>query len=205
MNKKKKLVYGMLIVALAIVSIVIIKKKYNNTNNKGVNKSLETKYIHASYGFDVSNLNNIVADADYVFVAKVNNSLNTVYKYRTKVEDKWISSPYTYYSLKVVQNIKGNLAVNKNIKVLKTGGRGKNSNVNYVYENDILPVKGQYYIFSAYIQNDGSLLISGTNSTIKIPSSYKNSSSYKKMNKAAKKGISRKRTRFSVKANKVYM
>ena len=56
--------------------------------------------MHATYGFDVTNLENVVSDADYTFVAKVDKILGTVYKYPVKIEDTWISEPYTKYRLK---------------------------------------------------------------------------------------------------------
>ena len=206
MNKKNIILINS-ILAILIVIIVgtfVFNKSVKNKDENKKEKVHKTKYMHASYGFNVNNLNNIVADADYVFVAKVNRKLNTVYKYSTKVEDEWISSPYTYYSLKVLKNIKGDLFTNKNIRVLKSGGKGKNSQVNYVYENDILPLSGQTYIFAAYVQQDGSLLVSGANSTIKVASYYTKSSCFSKMSTAAKKGGNRRRTRFKININKVY-
>lgn len=206
MNKKNVILINsvLAILVVIIVGTVIFHKNVKIKNENKKEKVYKTKYMHASYGFSVNNLNNIVADADYVFVAKVNRKLNTVYKYSTKVEDEWISSPYTYYSLKVLKNIKGCLDTNKNVRVLKSGGKGKNSQVNYVYENDILPSTGQIYIFAAYVQQDGRLLVSGANSTIKVASYYTKSSSFSKMSTAAKKVSNRRRTRFKMDTKKVY-
>lgn len=196
--KNKKIILGATIVlVIGIILGIISFRNYNKKENK-------VKYIHASYGFDVNNLNNIVSDADFVFVGKVINSAKTVYKYPVKVEDKWITSPYTYYNLQIVKNIKGNLLKGKFVKILKAGGKDKYSNAKYVYENDILPNKNGYYIFVAYVQPDGSLLVSGANSTIKTSKYYASTSSYKKLVSVSSKVKSRSRKRYKLEKTKVY-
>ena len=120
--KSKKMIVGVTI--LLVLLVVMGTIYYLDYNNKD-----KIKYIHASYGFDANNLNNIVSDADYIFVGKVINQGKTVYKYPVKVENKWITSPYTYYNLQVIKNVKGNLLKGKNVKILKAGGKDKYSNI----------------------------------------------------------------------------
>ena len=197
-KKNKKMVVGGVVVL--IVSILIGFIYYTDKRND----KEEIKYIHASYGFDVNNINNIVSDADCVFVGKVIDQGKTVHKYPIKIEDKWIYSPYTYYNIHVVKSIKGNVLKGKNVKILKSGGKDKYSNVKYVYENDILPNKSKYYIFAAYVQKDGSLLVSGTNSTIETSKNYASTSSYKKVYSASSKVKNRSRKRYKQNKTKIY-
>lgn len=196
--KSKKMIVGVtILLVLLVVMGTIYYLDYNDNKDK-------IKYIHASYGFDANNLNNIVSDADYIFVGKVVNQGKTVYKYPVKVEDKWITSPYTYYNLQVIKNVKGNLLKGKVVKILKAGGKDKYSNVKYIYESDILPNKNGYYIFAAYVQQDGSLLVSGVNSTIKTSKYYANTSAYKKIHSASLKVKSRSRKRYRINKTKIY-
>ena len=196
--KSKKMIVGVtILLVLLVVMGTIYYLDYSDNKDK-------IKYIHASYGFDANNLNNIVSDADYIFVGKVINQGKTVYKYPVKVENKWITSPYTYYNLQVIKNVKGNLLKGKNVKILKAGGKDKYSNVKYVYENDILPNKNEYYIFAAYVQQDGSLLVSGVNSTIKTTKYYVNTSSYKKIYSVSSKVKSKNRKRYKLDKTKIY-
>ena len=74
----------------------------------------------------------------------------------------------------------------------------------YVYENDILPNKSKYYIFAAYVQKDGSLLVSGTNSTIETSKYYASTSSYKKVYSASSKVKNRSRKRYKQNKTKIY-
>ena len=160
--------------------------------------------VHATYGFDVTNIKNVVADADYTFVAKVDKVVSTVYKFPVKIDDKWINVPYTRYRLKVVKNIKGKLQEGGYIEIQKAGGKLQNSSKYMAYDNDTLPSRDAVYIFSAYTQQDGSLLSTGRNSTIRIVSNYKNSVMYKNFVKASLTTKNRNRIRYRINSKKVY-
>ena len=181
MNKKNKgLLMGIITVVVLISTLVLACNYYKKqTKSKEDNKEeCVIKRVHTTYKYNVNDIGKVIADADYVFVAKVDKIVSTVYKYGAKKEDRWISSPYTKYNLKVVRNIKGRLGINKKISCLKAGGKDRNSNANYVYDNDSLPKKGEYLVFMAYVQKDGSLLVSGANSSVKVGKNYTASYNY---------------------------
>ena len=78
------------------------------------------------------------------------------------------ATPYTNYTVDVVENIKGNLTTEETIPIQKTGGLSKDKSEYVIYEGDELPAVGQTYIFFTYAQPDGSLLLSGPVSNIGI-------------------------------------
>ena len=73
---------------------------------------------------------------------------------------------HTNYTVNVIENIKGELVTEQSISITKQGGVSENQDAVYVFENDELPVANNTYIFLAYAQEDGSLLISGPNSNV---------------------------------------
>jgi len=87
----------------------------------------------------------------------------------------------------------------------KNGGVNKNGKSIKLYKGDILPEVNKYYIVSTYTQPDGSLLISGPNSSVLCNESsiigIKKSEQYKKYLDAFKNEIKRKgdRQRFNSK------
>ena len=79
-----------------------------------------------------------------------------------------VSGPYTNYTVNVTKNIKGNLVTDTAIPIQKSGGLSEDGSQYFVYEGDELPVVGNEYIFFAYAQPDGSLLISGPVSNMSV-------------------------------------
>ena len=77
-----------------------------------------------------------------------------------------VGSPYTNYTIQVLENIKGELITDKPIPIVKQGGISEKQDAIYLFENDSLPSENSIYIFLAYAQEDGSLLISGPNSNV---------------------------------------
>lgn len=161
--------------------------------------------VHATYRFDVKKVENVVSDADYTFVAKVDKVLGTVYKFPVCLEDKTVSMPYTKIRLKVVKNVKGKLKEGRYIEVLKAGGKEKKGSKYIVYDNDVVCTKGGTYLFSTYVQKDGSLLATGANSTIKTNKNYKDNVSYSKACSSKSKKLTKSRSRYKIKNSKVYM
>lgn len=205
---RRRLKMWMYIVAICVVTIggLIFSNQYINDvkKNSEIKKEETEKIIRATYRYNVNNLSNVVADADYVFVAKVDKVVNTVYRNQVKKEDMWISRPYTKYKLNICSNIKGKLNTKKKVTIYKAGGKEKNSNVRCIYDNDRLPLTGKYYVFMACVQKDGSLLVSGANSTLLLQKNYKTNVDYKKTVSAYKNKRSMNRVRYSIKSNKVY-
>ncbi|WP_354471874.1 cell surface protein [Lysinibacillus parviboronicapiens] len=129
-------------------------------------------YVHASYAFDVNDLNQFVGSADNVFVGYVEKIEGTEYKFPTTIEtetgSKTISTPHTNYSIRVIDNLKGELKKDQPIPLQKAGGISEDGSTQVIFENDILPEEGKYYIFSTLNQPDGSILAGGTNTTIPL-------------------------------------
>lgn len=147
-------------------------------------KEIPTYAIHSDYTLDVDNPNEVVADADYVFVAKVKKETETIYKNKTPMEQEngsieYIGEAYTQYKIEVISNLKNELETNKEISLEKQGGIREDGSAYDVFEDDQLPIVGEVYIFTAYKQDDGSLLVSGANSTISFDVKEKNMDSEK--------------------------
>ncbi|MBF2485041.1 cell surface protein [Listeria welshimeri] len=147
-------------------------------------KEIPTYAIHSDYTLDVDNPNEVVADADYVFVARVKKETETIYKNKTPMEQEngsieYIGEAYTQYKIEVISNLKNELETNKEISLEKQGGIREDGSAYDVFEDDQLPIVGEVYIFTAYKQDDGSLLVSGANSTISFDEKTKNMDSEK--------------------------
>lgn len=146
-------------------------------NNKKVNQASINKpsisVLRASFGINYNNLEEVVGDADYVFIGTVVSEDDVVYKHTVTVETedggtREVSTPYTNYTINISQNIKGNLVIDEDIPLQKAGGFTKDRTECFLYEGDELPTVGSSYIFFAYAQLDGSLLVSGPISNINI-------------------------------------
>lgn len=129
--------------------------------------------IQGTFVINVDDQRELAAFADYVFVGEVLK--NEGYEYRNPVamedgngNEIMRGSPYTNYTVKVLENIKGNLIMDKGIPIVKEGGLSEDGSCYEMFEDDELPVEKEIYIFYAYAQKDGSLLLSGPNSNIKI-------------------------------------
>lgn len=189
-------------ISSACVSILSMVTLLVYSESVTTNSEIEVSLLSASFGIDVNNVNAVVGDADNVFVGYVEKLEGTEYKYpvtiETEVGTKEVSSPYTNYSITVIDNIKGKLK--KNISVQKSGGISQDQDVYLLYEGDSLPVEGRYYIFNTYNQPDGSILISGPNSNIELNINSKSeilsSEEYKKYVEAVKNEVKSDRKRF---------
>lgn len=149
-----------------------------------------------------------MGDADYVFVGTVVSEEGNVYKDAITVETnvgntKVISSPYTNYMVNVKENIKGNLITDEAIPIQKSGGLSEDGTQYFIYEGDELPVVGNTYIFFAYTQPDGSLLISGPISNMSMDNNtngialFSDSLEYDNVLEAYNNQIDSGRTRFN--------
>lgn len=150
------------------------------------------KYQHmpffSDYTLDVDNPDEVVEDADYVFVGKVTEETGTIYKNKTPIEQEdgsieYIGEAYTNYKVEVISNLKNELTLNKEIALEKQGGIREDGSAYDVFEDDQLPEEGEIYIFTAYTQDDGSLLVAGGNSTISFDEKTKNIDTEKEVSK----------------------
>ena len=207
--KKKMIpVTACLIVLVVVVGIVGNNRhKCTREMNSGY---VKTSYIEGSFAINYNDLNQVVGSADYVFVGTVESDEGTVYKDYVTMETenggtKEVGTPYSNYMVTVIENIKGNLITEKPIPVQKSGGLSKDGTTIYLYEGDELPVVGGTYIFFAYAQQDGSLLISGPISNVDLNTksiaaegadSYKKLTDYHEILEAYENQVEDERIRF---------
>ncbi len=125
----------------------------------GTNK-LPTDWYHASYAYDATDMKSVVGYSDYVIVAKVTDYVKTTYSPS--------GMPLTEYTVQVVENIKGKLDTTEEISIIKEGGLNEDRNTFVIYENDILPQVGKFYIFCIYVQSMGVNRVCGASCTIAI-------------------------------------
>lgn len=64
-----------------------------------------------------------------------------------KGNPKEVGSPYTNYTIQVLENIKGELITDKPIPIVKQGGISEKQDAIYLFENDSLPSENSIYIF----------------------------------------------------------
>lgn len=183
MKKKVVIIVCLLGSILIGVSLIIhdISKRntpeYYSKLSKRNNQNLASYDIYkneATYLVDVTSKEETVGDADYVFVAKVNSIEETDYRNPVELYDdegkllEIVYDPYTRYVINVLENIKGELAINEDLSIYKAGGIDQHQEYVIEFENDELPKVGDTYIFLAYVQEDGSLLVCGENSSEEI-------------------------------------
>ncbi|MDQ0048594.1 hypothetical protein J2T18_002894 [Paenibacillus polymyxa] len=168
--------------------IAMLASGCSNSNvDKNITKAGEvpTSYLHASFDINVDNPKEVVGFADYVFVGFVEGMTGTDYKFpvtkETEDGPKELKSPYTNYSIKVLDNIKGNLKKDVSIPLQKSGGLSEDKSTYFLFEDDSLPQKGKVYVFTATAEQDGSLLVSGPNSNIEVKTDFFSKNSIQKL------------------------
>lgn len=191
-------------IIIAVILLTMFALGACSNKNDVSKNNLPITYLSGSFSIDVNDLSQIVGDADYVFVAEVKDKVETIYKNKVTIETengiKEVSDPYTKYSITVIDNIKGKLKKNNEFSILKAGGISKDNKSIILYKDDELLQVGKYYIISAYAQPDGSLLISGSNSSLVLSETSKDkirsSEEYKEYKKAFEKEVVTDRKRF---------
>lgn len=138
------------------------KKDVSNVSSEE-KKNLKVIQMDGTFAVDVDDPKETVGDADYVFIGRVDEDVDTIYKDPVTIETsdgaKEVSTPYTNYQVTVLQNLKGNLVTDTSIPIQKAGGINEDGSSVVLYEDDTLPEEGK-----SYAQDDGSLLVSGPNS-----------------------------------------
>ncbi len=152
---KKIIICGCLAIILIATSGYFLHNYFQNESNTSSNTA-------AQYSIDSNNPYEVVGSVDYVFVAKVNKLLDT-----RQLEPGIV---ITTYEIDVIDNIKGKLKKNTDLKLTKFGG--KIDGETFILENDVLPIVGKYYVFNAFTNaNDWGEFepyLSGANSNILI-------------------------------------
>ena len=122
---KKSSIYGILSIVLIVGMFFTGCASKNNASQLNTNVSnLPIHQMHASFVYDTDNIREAVGICDYVFVAKVVSCDGTEYRNVITTEDekgnpKEVGSPYTNYTIQVLENIKGELITDKPIPIVK--------------------------------------------------------------------------------------
>ena len=157
--KKNKIIFIViaiiLILTIAIITIMQLyyRKGIKNSNLELYN-GLPVNISRASYLFDTSTPEKAVGISDYVFVAKINKIARTEYRDPVTIETGLFSSevwttPYTYYEIEVVKNIKGELITSEPIEYMQYGGINEDGETYTFMEGTGLLETGKYYILMA--------------------------------------------------------
>ena len=167
--KKNKIIFIViaiiLILTIAIITIMQLyyRKGIKNSNLELYN-GLPVNISRASYLFDTSTPEKAVGISDYVFVAKINKIARTEYRDPVTIETGLFSSevwttPYTYYEIEVVKNIKGELITSEPIEYMQYGGLEEDGkSYTFIQGTSLLEI-GKYYILMAdtYGENGGDI------------------------------------------------
>lgn len=176
MNSKKIFIMASILLILLVVLGINILDQNDESQFQTASTSqnqLPIEPIRGSFVVDIDNKNEVVGLVDYVFVARVVSEEGTIYKNIVTMEDengetREAGSAYTNYKIEVLDNIKGNLKKEEPFEILKQGGISLDKKTIQVFEDDYLPEVNNSYIFLGYGQEDGSILISGSNSNILV-------------------------------------
>ena len=124
------------------------------------------------FAFDINDKEKYVQAVDYVFVAKINKIIGTIYDDIYVYDDGKISStPFTVYEADVNYVLKGDIRVSDNIRLLKRGGVTSDGKWVSMYAEDSFPKEGNTYLCFAYLgvgKLEGEIYMADPNSNIEI-------------------------------------
>ncbi len=158
------------IISLLLVSVIALGTIVNNNINNSTKKKVN--YVHLDLAVNPKNMKAYVGLVDYVFVG-------TITEYIGNFDSNSNYMPFSKYKIEVLQNLKGNLTLNNTVEVKKYGGYDSSGNLVLIDGDtivDFLPEVGKQYIFMAYGQEDGGLLLAELNGNVE----YNNSQSISK-------------------------
>lgn len=179
MKSRNKSTIVVIILVIAICLIIGRRLYYDNKINllssgnttKIDLSTLPVCVMKGDFIYDTDSKEEAVGMADYVFLGEVVSKDGTDYEDAVMTEDEngdaiELAAPYTNYSVNVLENVKGELQKDSTIKLKKHGGITQDKKSIILFDNDSLPEIGEQYLFLAYAQPDGSLLVSGPNSNV---------------------------------------
>lgn len=133
----------------------------------------EIDYICCDTRYNPYNPREVVGTQAYVFVGFVEETHDYMTeKYTRKFPEiiKKSDRPKTECKVKVIKNIKGNLQEGVSFSFYKGGGITEDRKYIELYDNDLIPEVGKYYIFTGYAHEDGTVTGGGPNGTIELES-----------------------------------
>lgn len=163
--RQNRIMYSFLLLGCSVLLGACADQKKPSPAAQG---SVPTYQVKASYGVNVDDPKALVASADYSFVGVVKRETGTSYKNPVPREQadgttKKMGEAYTHYTVQVLANLKNQLVTDRVIKVAKQGGIREDHSAYDVLAGDRLLKADQVYVFNAYAQTDGTLLVSGKN------------------------------------------
>lgn len=170
----KKTVKIIIVVSLCVCMFWGVNGFMKNNNDHIIDLSeYPVEYIHASApAFDITDKSLCVGFSDNTFVAEVTEVYyGGVYNdnyYGS--EDAFIpknSLPCTKYEVTIFENIKGNFKKGELITIYKLAGITKEKKLNII-QGDIMPVKGEMYVFLTKTDENGSFLIVDPNGNVPL-------------------------------------
>lgn len=167
---KKHLKWIIPVICIVIVSSIVggasLYFKKNHLPNK-------IEYIHSNTTINTDDPREIVGSQRYVFVGFVEETHDYFMEKDTREFPEIIKNyndSTTECRVKTVKNIKGNLTENITFSFFKDGGISEDRKSIQLYENDLIPEVGKYYIFTGYAHEDGTVTGGGPNGTIELES-----------------------------------
>lgn len=142
-------------IALMLICVLFLSAC---SDQKVIEWNGEVEYYHLTMVYDETNMYETVGQVDYIFIGTVDEVLDNVVDYNTSNS----MDAYSRYAITVEENLKGELT--KNIECYRHGGYLKDGTLLYPRSDHIentrdIPQEGKTYIFMAYGQPDGELIL----------------------------------------------
>ncbi len=160
-TKASKITLVVCVVAVLVIAAVILLIVFKG-NNKDDNAD-SISYVDGLFIIDYDDLREVAGSNDYIFVGRVISEGETE-------DGEELPLPVTEFKIRVEENIKGELITDEDITIYKSGGISDETGMLTLYEDDCMPEAGNRYVFYAFAQPDGTLLLSGPVSNVLIDS-----------------------------------
>lgn len=142
-------------IALMLICILFLSAC---SSQKVIEWNGEMEYYHLTMVYDETNMYETVGQVDYIFIGTVDEVLDNAVDYNTSNN----MDTYSRYAITVEENLKGELT--KNIECYRHGGYLSDGTLLYPRSDRIentrdIPQEGKTYIFMAFGQSDGELIL----------------------------------------------
>lgn len=139
-----------LVIAVATTSVIVGARVFKK------DKTVTVRNVSCTWAYNVNDLREKVGFSDNVFVGYIDRQTETTY-----INEKF---PQTHYSVKVIDNIKGDLEVGSFVSVVKEGGLSSDGSTLILYEDDKLPETNGYYVFAVKQDAENAFIASSPSS-----------------------------------------
>lgn len=131
----------------------------------------EINYIHCDTAYNPYDPKEVIGSQAYVFVgyvAETHDYMTEKYIRDFPERIKAVNRPKTECVVKIIKNIKGELQEGVSLSFYKGGGISEDRKYIELYDNDLMPQVGKYYIFTGYAHEDGTVTGGGPNGTVAL-------------------------------------